>query len=89
MGFEFNSITIKGPDDLREALDIETDEDYFVHSMIGMLNRWGGESVSRELYQALYVSKGHKGDQEPLLKPRYENFCRDPYDSGEIRRKND
>jgi len=69
MGLEFNGITIKSADDLREALLIETDEDFFKERLTYFVKIWGLDSVLNMLYCSLYRSKGHRGTDEPLIKP--------------------
>lgn len=60
MGLEFNSVTIKSPQDLQEALQVQQDSDDFVWQFESMVNRWGLKSALSMLSQALY------GDGEKL-----------------------
>lgn len=42
---DFNGIGIKSPDDLQEALQIETSSDQFIQQFMSMVDRWGLEGA--------------------------------------------
>lgn len=77
MGLEFNSYTIKSPQDLQDALQVEQDWQDFVWQFKSMVDRWGLESATSMLAQALFGSEefGYK----PLIKATHRYFC-DPND---------
>lgn len=77
--FEFNGVSIKGDDDLREALSIETSAYEFEWQVKAMIERWGVDSVVGSLSRVLCGRKCDFTDiQEPLIKFTHKRVPKGP-----------
>jgi hypothetical protein len=79
---DFNTVGIKGTDDLQEALQIEHSARAFEIQVMGMIDRWGIEDTLRMLGVALC---GNGEDLKPIIlfKERLViNNPQDPWDDG-------
>ena len=72
MSLEFNCITIRSADDLREAMLVETSQEEFVERMCHFEKIWGREVVFDMLYDALYKSTGRGCNLPPIIKPTHK-----------------
>lgn len=70
--FDFNGISIKSPEDIQEALKIETSPENFKDQFTWMVERWGMESCLIMLGHALFGNE----DLEGLIKPT-QRFVKD------------
>lgn len=78
---DFNDVSIKGSDDLAEALKTEMSVESFISQVKGMFDRWGIDSSLSMMYYSLYGDEG----LNPLIKCTHQivdNFDKsgDPFD---------
>ena len=79
---DFNTVGIKGCDDLQDALQIEHSAKAFKNQVEGMIQRWGINGTLEMLSVALC---GNSDDLKPIIRfkwrLKYKNYC-DPWDDG-------
>lgn len=81
--FSFNGVTIKGDEDFKEALEIQSDRDNFAEQCEWMAKRWGYESVFKSFHGALYGGDSFIGLAPAKFKTEFYDYS-DVGDEGHL-----